>query len=771
MDRIKLQDRKLKIALTVVVIVTILLVFAVSRINPAWTFWFSGISGEEVTTVGGVLIGEWDMEIDEIPVEPPVANFDEMFEAIRQRDAHIFYGYRHIHILGHNLSVDSPIIPINIEVYDVLVFKLESTIYAIQVVGEILPAVLSSWENLAAGISNVNVRLNTGDSNFTVGNVYTRAHGPVNYGGRQWLARHDNVASIPHVGNDWFLIANNWTEQVYPVGSIVRHGNQHFRKIAPTSGVVNPTSEAGEGIWMEIPYLSRELFNVPLWVDADVWYLNDVVNHHGFHYVSLIDYNFDIPGTTSNWHLFYEFDPLETVPWHNEGIGRPWQNGDFVRATVGEQVSYFFREGAGGNAPASIFPDGWAWQSVADWHDLIGVAPWNNALRGTTGNTGVIVEYNGNIFRLMGTWIPDATPPNGAAHWERILRWEETQTPAAWGPANWPRGSLVTQNEQYFITVEEMGTWYNPADLNTSPRVRRINPWDESQIYIPFANLTWGGGIAHAYTIENDEMIFWEFIGTGPISGERPGLSPMWQQFEFLTTQNIVITEIAGRLAIWDRAASAVNELAPGAPSITNPNWVRRLMPVQNLFAFTKNGNGLTTLWRNNMTAGNISQPGTDASWTQIYFPTGRHYVSTVNEVGIYQFWYSPMQSNTPPSPVSPHWQMLRYELFSEVPNFFYMEASGGQVVYFEVNPRSAWQQVKNAWIGGNEVAAITGGNTMINHWLPQNSFVDFEIVVYEDTLTNTFRYFRLRDNVDVTFASGISPFSPEGNLFWQPIR
>jgi len=774
---LKRRDQRFIIALTVAIALVALLVFVFARMNYAFTFWSGGIGDTVQDSANLLTIGTWGQDDDYIPpIDVPPANFDDVVEVLRTRDAHIFHGYRHIHILGHDLNDDVPMIPANIQTYDVLVFKIDTVIYAVQVVGPFDATVLSSWSSLQAGITNSNIALNTGSANFQTGNVYTRAHAPIVHGGNRWLARHDNVTSTPHIGSDWFMISSNWIEQVYPVGSITLFGNERYRKVVASPTPVQPgTTEH----WKLIPYVSREAFNVPFWDSQAVWDFHDVVNHHGFHYVSLINGNTDIPGTSASWQQFVRFDPAEVVPWHHIGIGRPWQAGDFVRANVDGQVQHFFNQpGGGGWVP--ILPNHGQWHSVSNWEDLTGVRPWSATTQYNVA--GTLVLYEGLIYRMTSAWAAQGVSPiNAPGHWARVLTWEEIQRPTPWTTglvATGPHLFYVPSSGYRILVAASMNEWsgFNPV---TDSRFRHVQEWDATTTYVRIDTIGegWGNpGRAHVYTLNADgTRQFWQFsnIAGAPttITGESPGESPFWQPFEFSTTQQIVITEVANRFIVWDRAPHATDDRLPGAPSITNSNWIRRVTPVENTFVFTQMANGLITLWRNNLTAGNISQPGTDASWTQVYFPTGLNFVYTINAVGIYQFWYSGTQISSTPALTSPHWQMLRYELFSTVPNFFYMQSGGGQAIYFEINPGSAWRQVYNAWIGSSEVAASTGGNTMINHWMPQNAFQNGDIVVYEDTETNTFRYFRLRAGVNANLASGISPFSPAGNMFWQPIR
>ena len=731
-----------------------LLQFTFTAIHQAHGFWWHGISTATQSVGTFITISTWDRDESE-----PV-NFDDVIDALLRADPFLANGTRSVHIIGCDITDAAPIRPIVVMPYDVLVFAMGDSITAVKSVGVLPIGVFDSWVNLQAALNTNSVALTMQGAGHNAANVYTRQHAPVSFGGNRWLARHDNVTGIPMIGEDWFLVSNTWVNQYYPIGSITTHSGRQWRKTG--TGLGEPGVAAN---WAEIPFVDREAFEVPIWYAAS-WGISDVVRHHGVFYVSTVAGNTTTPGLSPTWQIFTPFDATNTVP--NWVSGTVYAVGDFVR--VGSR--YFVLSAAWGATAGPIGST--AWTEVHNYDHLSGIKPWDSGVTYTmTTHPSILVEHQGMIFQLTGHSPMGTEPQSEGSHWRRIMTWAETQRPTPFRLGDSMAGMYQPvrifevsgiANPGYYALI---GLYWASATPNpaTSDRFRRVDEWSPSRTYTS-NHSPWGGGYAHVYTIDEatGQRIFWQATSlavSGAANYPHDG-SPHWSRFVFDTSGlDLVVTTVGGRPVVWDRNPSAA--CSPRPPSIMNNDWIRRAFPVTNPYVFT-NYNGTITLWRNTNTAapGNANLPGGDG-WTLIPFRTGIEFVYTVNEAGIPHFWRSPTQSSTAPSMSNPAWTLLRYELFAQVPEVFFMFDDMGRVTHFEQRDDGTWLKLSNAWIGSFGV--------MVNRWNAHNNYRLGDIVVYGTTLTNTYRYFRIREGTNASLATGVSPMSPAGNVFWEPVR
>lgn len=423
------------------------------------------------------------------------------------------------------------------------------------------------------------------------------------------------------------------------------------------------------GSWMSEDEDNDRDDNLPIesppdWVER-VWDLHDVTYYQGSFYVSLHDNNTAHPTNTNSWSLFHRFIPDQTVPWfENQVPSSGWSAGDFVRANFGINTYYFFNEPAPGLPSVPITPATGVWQQVFKFSELAGIRKWSATNQYSIANT--LVMHNNEIYRLMGTWAPLGTQPSLAPFfWERILTWEETQRPIAWVDGIAATGPMFFElDSEFFVLINE--TWAgHTLDPRIDPRFRPVRLFDEFTAYTAFQNLTWGIGIAHTYTIDETtgRRKFWQFNATpgGPttITGEIPGVSTFWQPFDYFTRRDIVITLEGDTYVVWDATVSLASNTNLGEPSDSNPNWQRRLITVDENFTFTTEPDGRVTLWRNNLTNGNISRPGNNTDWTQVPFQTFANYFYTVDSQSVIRFWFTPNRSSENPNINHPDWEMI----------------------------------------------------------------------------------------------------------------
>ncbi|MCL2177706.1 MAG: hypothetical protein FWB72_07205 [Firmicutes bacterium] len=785
--KISLKNKRIAVLLCLLMVAQI---FALVVFPRTLAFWGES-SSADLSSSNIITIGNWQ-------TAGAPANFDDAIAILTERDPFLSQGINSIHILGRSGVDPYPSAPVSISQFDVLLFASGNNIIAAQVVGNISSTIFDSWQNLLSALNTNTVALNSSGTStisgaFNASNVHTRKGAPITHNGHRWLARHDNVTSVPAISADWFLVSDTWVSQSYPIGSIVQHAGRHFRKISAADAV--PGSSGSDSIWEEIVYLDRERFEVPIWQQGDVWNEGDVVYSPfaGQFFVSRINANSGMPIAGSAWTAVTRFDSTNLV--QQFVAGTTYAQYSFVRRDVaggagnaGGSREHFIRVASG--AGAEGVDATWAWDRVNNWDALTSVAPWSATVwYNLPIHAGMLVEYGGRIFQrrgVPGVSVSDnaatGTPPHlQPTAWQRILTWDETQRPVTWIAGHWDTNVLfyryVAGERVYFVSVLDIsGPWLDPVDPRDSPWFRGITEWNASQVYTTMANFGWGSGLAHAYTLDErtNERIFWQLVATPAGSTSISGAanypsddSPYWQRHSFAVADNLVITIVAGRPVVWDRVTTSAN---PQPPSVLNNDWQRRLTPISNRFVYTELG-GAVTLWENIYGASNTYMPGDVRGWVRRDFATGLNFVYTVNLAGVHYFWYSPYQSSLSPTVDSDRWVLLNAGIFEDIPEFFWMRDNDGNIVYFEATPYRPWRVIQNAWVGGAEIAGITGGNTMINFWNENNTYTPGSIVVYGITATNTYRYFILRAGVTASEVMGIPPHSPAGSMFWQPIR
>ena len=770
-----------------------------------WAFWDGGISGDDYNSDNMINIGQWNTDTGE-PGPTVVFDFNRVITELKMRDPHLMHGTRQIRIVGSDTdtlddgtTVRQPILPTGARVYDVLLFAVNNRIFATQVTA--LPlnnAIFNSWATLYSAVNSNLVGQNAGTiqgerfwdnagTSFRQGNIYTTSHAPISFGGNQWLARHNNVTSTPGIGSDWFLMSPTWVVQDYPVGSIVRHDilgvERHWRAIADASSTVTPGTNSA--IWYELPRVGREQIDIPEWDDVPDWVGGNWGEGHAVrvdnrYFVSLVANNTYNPLTSNTWQEFVAFDA--NVPVFV--AGRVYPTGALVSYTTLGVEEFFIRTGING---ASVTLPATGWARVQNWHSLTSIPQWSPSIANTGpgyATAGVLVEYNGLIFRRTTTPWGGSISPSGHANshdiWEHILTVEETMGPLEWaGQASPPIGTIFrfsnnANHQRYFVTITANPHYSSPPHWTQTWAFRHVPQWAADRTFrTSLAN--WQYDPSHAYTFNTDgTRTFWRRIGsTEAVSGEanRPNSnSPHWEEIEFYFNYegNYIISQsiLEGRI-IWRRVPNT--PLLPPSEFGLNNSWARvDRSAVTDDFVYTLSDGGSVVVWRNDFSGANTTVPGTlGASWTRVYFYTGNTHVYTVSQGGgVHRFWYSSSASSAFPGLGSGDWVEIEIAGREYLPDYFWMpyENGNGLVTYFNILPCRAWNILDNAWIGSF--------NRVVNHWNVFNRYGvtgSDDIAVYGTSATHTYRYFRLRPGVGAVM--GISPLSLEGRLVWEPVR
>jgi hypothetical protein len=705
-----------------------------------------------------------------------VANFDDAVHELKRRDPFLANYRRIIHILGDADVQESPIVPLNFEIYDVLLFKSSGSIIAVQIVGDISNSIFSSWESLIFAIERPGAALNRGGGEYRSSDTYTRSHATVRHAGSGWLARHDNVTGTPQVGADWFLSNDSWLAQHYPVGSLVEHGGRHFLKVAEADGM--PGENAA--IWHELPFVDRYYFDPPEWY-ARAWNFHDVVSFGGNFYASLISNNTTSPAG-GQWQRIVPFDVMDTVPEFDPARQPPnaYPTGALVRRTIGEETEFFVHTG---NVHWTTPLGGTAWERVSNWDELTGVLQWQPwTMYDTTNFAGKIVEHEGKFFERRGAGATVGVPPRyEPLGWRRVLTWQEAQAPVEFVPSDWAGNRIfqvTTGDETEFFALIQP-TWATnperPWDVG-SVRFRRISEWNPAINYHVVGNIPWGTtGFAHAYTRDpaTGEIVFWEVAASptgssgtvnGGMAGGNPNdflgredASPFWRRHRFEVRENIIISHVGGTPVVWERNTAS---LQPLPPSILNNDWQRRDIAITNTFVYTEH-QGAVTLWRN-ISGSTTLAPGNPEAWQQIHFQTNKNFVFISNEYGVPHFFFSAIASSAFPALGSGDWLPLNINNYI-VPDYFYMNDENGRPMYFTVAADGNWNELLPAWTGHSQ--------NIRYHWCKFNTYYPGDIVCYGITGTHTYRYFRLMGGENAAFAAGVPPHSPTGNLFWEEVR
>jgi|GEM_PF-1811433 len=773
------KNTRLKVGI-IVTIFCVMFFVSLYFILPSFTFWPGDGNIDQV-----IRIGSWDMD-DENQVI--VTNFDDAYFVIRQADPFMQLNINRIHILGDQNNQVTPNTPTSLNNNDVLLFKIDSTIFAVQILNtqSLPPNTFDSWEHLRETIidrTDTDTHRNPGisdDNRFRQGNVYTRFHAPVSHGGQQFLARHDNVTSTPQMGYDWFLVHPSWHPQNYPLGAIIEYNGNHYRKVLHTSQIISP---ANNQYWQSLVSVDIAVASAPNFASQPFWNEFSVVEYQNRYFVSLINGNTTNPLASSLWQEIHEFDRQNLVPWYGS---QPHAVGDFVRHTLaGGEVAYFRRDNAGGS---SIITNPYGqWRRVFNWHDTTGIGYWSPSIHyryNDPAHANILVNYNGAIFRLVA-WVSAAgVSPTDSTGWQRVRTFEESQRPIEFSSGTWPRNTIfrVGDDQDYYHSVL-IATGFNQWSPHTptsgggyNAHFRRISAWSPTQAYYLPSFLGWGPTTrqGHAYTIDaqTNERIFWELTSTpsgSTLLGAMPSeSSPFWQRVMFTTPDTILVTHIMGRAQIWDRnlAVNPVTNLQPLPPSVANNHWIQRIIGVTNAYVYTIE-DGAVTLWRNSTpipTGGNTNPIG-GAGWIRIDFNSTQNFAYTINAVGLKQFWHSPNRSSFNPAVGSGDWRLIHDAI--DIPDIgsegiIVYPANGSGFYYFHVNEDGSWNKLNNAWIGNF--------GRMINHWGNMNRYEAGDIVVYGATMLGKFRFFEFIGD-DARRAVGVSPMSEAGQRYWLAIR
>ncbi|MCL2555757.1 MAG: hypothetical protein FWE03_01895 [Firmicutes bacterium] len=773
------KNFKIKAAI-IIAAVCAMFIISLYFIAPSLTFWPGNGEFNQI-----IRIGVWDTDDDN---QGLVTNFDDAYFIIRQADPFMQLGINRIHILGDANYQTAPNIPSALIQNDVLLFKYGTSIFAVQIIGTLPLATFTSWENLMTAINNplnpTHTNPNLTDHNlFRPGNVYTRFHAPVSHNNSQFLARHDSVTSVPQMGTDWFLVNPSWLPQNYPLGAIVEHNGNHFKKIRNTIDSIQIVAPLNTTYWQSLTSIDINVESAPNFNTQASWNLHDVVEYQNIYFASVANNNSSNPITSPLWQQINEFDRQNLVPWYGS---QPHLVGDLVRHTLADgEIAFFRRDNTGGTSLITS-PYG-QWRRVHNWHGLTGVPYWSPSIHYSgTAFLGALVNYAGAIFQLSGTWSPlGQTPVQAFDHWRRVRTWEETQRPIEFTRSSWSRNTIfkVTTGDTHFYSVLIHGditsgnsvtpsTPYSGQPIGTNNWFRRVSEWTPvitfSSIY---TTATWSTAtINMAYTIDIDtgEKIFWESLSSQTANHPFDG-SPFWRRHSFPVRDTIIVSFIMGNSIIWDRntLVNPVTNLNPLPPSVANNHWTRRVLGVSNPYVYTIE-DGVVALWRNNLpipTGGNINSIG-GSGWIRINFTSTQHFVYTINAVDLKQFWFSPNRSSLNPSVGSGDWVLIHDAI--EIPNvgvdgIIIYPTNGRGFYYFHVLDDGTWNKLSNAWIGNF--------GHMINHWGNLNRYQSGDIVVYGVTAVGKFRFFRMRNGINTSLAVGVSPMSESGQTFWEAVR
>lgn len=720
-----------------------------------------------------VQIGTWGHGDDDL--DPDVNKFNEIVNAIRAADPLLQMNRTSLHILGANNGDNAPRPPNAVTPLDVIVWKRQDGTIAVAQVTGLLPGnVFDSWDSVESALNNAAVALTGQERSFHFGSVYTRAHAPVSYGGRHFLPRHDTVTGVPAIGSDWFLLNDTWVNQAYPIGSLIAHGGHHYRKISAAD------AEPGTNIniWREVPAFESDT-DIATWYQRE-WAHGAIVVHEGNFYISTQSNNHAEPGLEeSGWVLIPRHDPEFTVPEFVEGIH--YAVNDLVRVGNGDDALFFLKM-VDWASPHPIGDTSGAWMLIHEWKQMANVQRWSPDILYGNDFVGLIVEHNGQTFEKLDGWADMGIEPQAQPMvWRRILRWSESLRPAEHMPGDHPANRIFRLtnggSERFFATAQPVFSWFQePIDI-ANPYYRPVEAWNPEQEYSVLGYDVWTVSRRyHAYTIdENGNRIFWVLQNSptgnsGTVTGEIPNgdphdfiaddsASPYWRQIRFINREHVTSTIVGGNLVIWDRnPAKPIDDTNPiREPSALHNDWIRRTTYVSVLAVHT-NYNGEVTLWQRTGEGATSQEPGFGNDWMPVAFRTGIEYVYTVNASGNISFWYSPTQSSSRPG--SAGWINLDLPAV-EMPDYIYV-ADGERVTYFVTDRGERWFALSPAWIGGS--------NQMQYRWNENNDYRSGDIVVFGITTTNTYRYFKMRAYVNTTYATGLSPMSPQGRLFWEPI-
>jgi|GEM_PF-2366639 len=689
---------------------------------------------------------------------------------------------------------------------------------------------LTDWPRLENALSDPSVALihyNNAPHSFS--HYYITSHAPNSYNGSRWLTRHENNPKpTPQIGDDWFEVHNEFRYQRYPIGyfvsrTVIENGNtvtRYYRKIAMESNntIAVPGTPEGEDYWEYVPLLgadkmpswdSRYPYEWAVWNQSPPWTQQpySVVEHNGEFFVRVNDTSDNAPNINStDWRRFVRYNPAKVMPilWSNTTT--IYQANSFVRHTVAGQERFFIRAATGTGGVPGVSP---LWVEVNNWNDASSVRFWSATINYavTPFGIGTLVRHSVNgemllfeLYDVTGGLSPGMQPQNRPENWRRILRWSETVSPPIYSipssgrphPAGsffkWVTGAHVS----YFValqTITGSPEIPNPSDI-TSNQARRhfriVERWNPNTRYHSFLtevgliqnNLPFRG---HAYTIDvMGRMAFWTARrGSGPgaplaIGARDPLLcdpsdpNRFWDRVEFINTENMVVTEIAGTLRLWQRNPAAPSPI--GAPTLANDDWtLLDLDAVSDRFVYTRNYYDTITLWDRGTTAGSTFDiPGHDPIWNRLDYNTGLQFVYTANSANIRTFWFSPFGSTFFPGQGTPtvnpsfegevdEWRLVALQMEFDISSILRIESD--EVIYFDTSGEHGWVELASA--------TALGTNRAVYHWRNTNPYTNGAIVAYGTTATNMFRFFRLAASEGQVVIGA----PPMVDTRWIPIR
>jgi hypothetical protein len=739
-----------------------------------------------------VEIGSWDT-----PQHPDATTLNNVVERIRNSDPLVANGTRQIHVLG--IEPFNPLIPTSINPRDIIVWqRANGRVIAAQVFGAITnpAATLQNWTAIEALLltSSANNALNSSHNTnalFDATNIYTRAHAPVVHNGVSWLARHDNVASIPAIGTDWFQVSETWVNQSYPVGSITKHGSSHYIKVSAADAIPGQDT----AIWQEFSPLQQS-DDIPNYIsrtysDGEIVQFPEGSN---IFYISTINNNTGTPGINAGWTRIDLFDPNTIPEWP---AGQPYVGGQSIVTVTTNGVAQYFRSIAGSALSPLTAP--FAWTEIRNWNGLTGVQRWNPNTRYDIGHPllTTFVSYNVStdpnvedwqIYQRTANWgaqtnNPPNSPDSGPL-WRRILRWSETQGPSLWSPGAYPTNRVFTDTSgNYWASVQPTSTF---AVLAANAHYRPVPLWTEQQEFTVIGGGPWSVFTRryHCYTLDSSgNPMFWYLdnlagnppgtstsggvttvSGTGQIVTnpnnyiDNPASSPHWRLITFECTEDMVVTVVEGEFRVWERQPTANSPIQE--PHNARPHdWLPRVFGTSASVSYTIS-DGRILFWDNILGATTVQEPGLPLAghphhWAPFTtYRTGVNYTYTYI-AGILQFWHSPVQSPVQPSLNVPLlWTNITPNNNSTpIPQYILIDY-GSSMHFFDTSRPSGWIELGSAWIGGFQ-------NTIVHHFSTESTYVTGDIVVQGTTLTNLYRYFRLSSN---GIWQPIDPFNP---LYW----
>jgi len=745
------------------VIIFISLIFAASSVAAFWNQFLVPIQYQEFLVQIGDQI--WNNEIIEENPGLDVGEINDIVSSIIASEPLLQDGITRLHILGQDNGNNTPNYLDSVGYFDVIIWVRENgTVTVALATAPIDVNIFDSWESLEMALESPNIALTAWGDVFSSGNIYTRTHVPILHNSQLWFARHDNVTSEPIVGDDWFLIGDDWIPQSYPNGSIVMYQNRHFYKISDDA---QPSLDIDA--WREIP-LYEAVSDVMTWYHT-YWDAYYIVVFQGNYYISLVDNNVQVPGTGDDWLLIPRFDSVSIVPEFI--MGTHYEIGDVVRVGHGADALHF-RKMIDGTSPNPIGDTSGAWLLIQNWRELTEVQTWRPYILYGNGFVGLVVEHNGQFFEKLDGWASlGMSPSEQPMVWRRVLTWNESIAPLNHQgsdvyEANTIFRSTVDGAEHFFVSIQDVPAGFQGSVSMESEFFRPVEEWDSEQVYTVFGHAIWDVGFNrryHAYTLdEHNNRIFWVLRDsptgiTGTVFGIHPENSPFWEQVEFFSHENVVTTFMSGAPVIWSRNPNIPLGAYIRAPSVLHNDWIRRETMVSDEFVYTIDDDNIFDLWRRISPDPSQQEPGAGNDWERESFKTGIEFMYTVNEAGVVTFWHSPTQSSTPPG--GSGWTVYSPPIMKQA-EIVYFELDD-EILYFATNRGDNLFHLSTAWIGGSEIIRY--------HWNVNNEYQEGDVVVFGTTQLNTYRYFRLRPGILPGNTRGISPMSHLGRQIWQPLR